>query len=205
MELTDNRGGESYTRYPIQSGEVVLSDRVYGTARGVYAVRNAGAHVVVRLNPHILRVCDEAKKRISLRDREESIPKMGAIEYSLLIPIPPEKRTKSNKPWDLSKAIDWVPSRVVAARTRDGKVIWVLTTLSVDQASSVYLLELYRIRWQIELLFKRLKSLLHLDTLPTREGPTARSWMLARFLAAALAQKLVQPSGPLSPWGYELR
>jgi hypothetical protein len=28
--------------------------------------------------------------------------------------------------------------------------------------------------------------------------------MLARLIAAALAQRLVQPSGPLSPWGYEL-
>ena len=64
---------------------------------------------------------------------------------------------------------------------------------------------LHRLRWQIELLFKRLKSLLHLDTLPSRQGPTAKSWMLARFLAAALAQRLVEPNGPLSPWGYEIR
>jgi len=64
---------------------------------------------------------------------------------------------------------------------------------------------LYRLRWQIELLFKRLKSLLHLDALPSREGPTAKSWMLARLTAAALAQRLVQPAGPLSPWGYVLR
>ena len=28
--------------------------------------------------------------------------------------------------------------------------------------------------------------------------------MLARLLAAALAQRLVQPAGPLSPWGYEI-
>jgi len=62
-------------------------------------------------------------------------------------------------------------------------------------------LGLYRLRWQIELFFKRLKSLLHLDALPSREGPTAKSWMLARLIAAALAQRLVQPSGPLSPGG----
>lgn len=63
----------------------------------------------------------------------------------------------------------------------------------------------YRLRWQIELVFKRLKSLLDLDALPSRQGPTAKSWMLAKFLAAAVAQRLVEPSGALSPWGYELR
>lgn len=62
---------------------------------------------------------------------------------------------------------------------------------------------LYRVRWQIERLFKRLKSLLHLDALPSREGPTAKSWR--GLIAAALALRLVQPSGPLFPWGYELR
>src|SRR5208282_5617539 len=123
----------------------------------------------------------------------------------ILIPIPPTRRSKkSHKPWPLQKAIAWIPARAVAGRTRTGEVIWVLTTLARAQASALQILELYRVRWQIELLFKRLKSLLHLDALPSRQGPTAKSWMLARFLAAALAQRLVQPAGPLSPWGYEL-
>jgi hypothetical protein len=94
--------------------------------------------------------------------------------------------------------------RVVAARTRTGQIIWLLTTAPAERLSSVEVLELYRLRWQIELLFKRLKSLLHLDSLPSRRGPTARSWMLARFLVAALAQKLLDPEGSLSPWGYAI-
>ena len=126
------------------------------------------------------------------------------MEYSLLIPVPP-KATKSHKIWDSAKAIAWIPARAVAARTRAGEVIWILTTFDASQLPAIAVMGLYRLRWQIELLFKRLKSLLHLDTLPSREGPTAKSWILARLIAAGLAQRLVQPSGPLSPWGYELR
>ena len=121
-----------------------------------------------------------------------------------MIPVPP-KPTKSHKIWDSAKAIDWIPARAVAARTRAAEVIWILTTLDAYQMPGIAVMGLYRLRWQIALLFKRLKSLLHLDTLPSREGPTAKSWMLARLIAAGLAQRLVQPSGPLSPWGYELR
>jgi len=95
--------------------------------------------------------------------------------------------------------------RVVAARPRGVAIIWVLTTVTDDRLTAIDVLELYRLRWQIELSFKRLKSLLHLDTLPSRRGPTAKSWMLARFLAAALAQKLLDPDGSLSPWGYQIR
>jgi hypothetical protein len=86
-----------------------------------------------------------------------------------------------------------------------GGVIWVVTTLPTTKADTFMALQLYRLRWQVELLFKRLKSQLHLDTLPSRNGPTAKSWMLARLVAAALAQKIMTPSGALSPWGYPLR
>lgn len=204
VELTGHQGGEKLARHPVQAGEVILGDRAYATARGVHAVREAGAHVLVRFNPVTLRTCDQNRKRIYLQKWERKVPKVGGIEFNILIPVPP-KPTKSHRTWDSSKAIAWVPARAIAGRTHGGEIIWVLTTVPQRELPTVSGLELYRFRWQIELLFKRLKSLLHLDTLPSRQGPTAKSWMLARLLAAALAQRLVQPSGPLSPWGYELR
>lgn len=205
VELTDEHGGEGYGRHPVEAGEVLLGDRAYATARGIHAVAQAGGYVVARLNPHTLRVCGPDRQVIKLLSRARRVPKVGAIEFDIMIPIPPSKRSKkSHKSWPLKKAIAWIPARAVAGRTRTGEVIWVVTTLDRTQASALQVLELYRVRWQIELLFKRLKSLLHLDARPSRQGPTAKSWMLARLLAAALAQKLVTPSGPLSPWGYEL-
>ena len=204
VELTDDSGAEKLARHQVEKGELVLGDRAYGTARGVYAVRQAEAHVVVRFNPATLRTCDERRERIFLQEKEVELPATGAVEFNILLPVPPE-RTKSHKTWDSSKALAWVPVRAIAARTRNAEVIWILTTLTTQQLPALAALGLYRLRWQIELFFKRLKSLLHLDTLPSREGPTAKSWMLARLIAAALAQRLVQPSGPLSPWGYQLR
>ncbi|HTV54341.1 MAG TPA: transposase [Terriglobia bacterium] len=201
VELTDARGGEGYGRYRVSAQEVILGDRAYATARGLWAIQSAKAYVVVRMNPHTIRVCDETGKRISLRSKEMGVPKVGGVEFNILIPALPEKTTKSHKSWPLARAIAWIPARAVAARTRLGEVIWLLTALSADQASPHELMQLYRLRWQIELFFKRLKSLLHLDVLPSRQGPTAKSWMLARFLAAALAQELVRPAGPLSPPG----
>jgi hypothetical protein len=204
VELTDDSGGEKLGRHRFRSGEVVLGDRAYATARGVQAVRQADAHVIARFNPGNLRTCDPQLRRIFLVERESEVPAVGVAEFNILIPVPP-KATKSHKTWNLAKAIAWIPARAIAARTRAGEVIWILTTAEASQLPAIAVMGLYRLRWQIELLFKRLKSLLHLDTLPSREGPTAKSWMLSRLIAAGLAQRLVQPSGPLSPWGYELR
>ena len=204
VELTDAHGGEGYGRHPIEPNEVVLGDRAYSSARGIYAVQQAGAKVVARLNPHTLRTCDANRKVIRIWARTRKVPKTGALEFTILVPVPPAGKPKSHKPWPLAHAVAWIETRVVGARTRDGEIIWIITTLTSAEATALQLLELYRLRWQIEMLFKRLKSLLHLDTLPSRQGPTARSWMLARLLAAALSQKLVQPSGPLSPYGYQI-
>jgi hypothetical protein len=204
VELTDDSGGEKLGRHHFRAGEVVLGDRAYATARGVHTVRQAEAHVIARFNPGKLRTYDLQRQRVYLATKEAEVPVVGDVEYELLIPVPPIP-TKSHKSWDLAKAIAWIPARAIAARTRAGEVIWILTTLNASQLPATAVLGLFRLRWQIELLFKRLKSLLHLDTLPSREGPTAKSWMLARLIAAGLAQRLVQPSGPLSPWGYELR
>jgi len=204
VELTDNSGGEKLGRHAMARGEVVLGDRAYATARGLYAVRQAGAHAVVRCTPGNLRTCNEQRERIYLSDYAAQAPVVGGLEFNIKIPVPPP-RTKSRKVWDTAHAIDWVSARAIVARTRTGEVFWLLTTLSAADLPTDRVLALYRMRWQIELLFKRLKTQLHLDDLPSREGPTAKSWMLARLIAAALAQRLVPPSGPLSPWGYELR
>jgi hypothetical protein len=205
VQLTDETGGEGYARHPLEKGDVILGDRAYATARGVHAVRSRHAHVTVRLNPHTMRICGKTRRKMHLLSRAGEVPQTGGKDFSILIPIPPERQTKSHKPWRLEDAIAWEPARVTAGRTRTGEIIWVLSTLPATDFPPLYILSLYRFRWQIELVFKRLKSLLDLDALPSRQGPTAKSWMLAKFLAAAVAQKLVEPSGALSPWGYELR
>lgn len=205
VELTDEHDAESLARQRYDANDVILGDRAYATVRGIAAAARQGAFVVARTNPHTIRVADRERRVFGLRTVEDKVPRVGGAEFDILLPIPPRKRTRSHKPWPIKQAIGWIEARAIAGRTRKGEVIWIVTTLPPDEATATEVLDLYRLRWQIELLFKRLKSLLGLDGLPTRRGPTARSWILARLLAAALAQKLLAPNEALSPWGYRLR
>lgn len=127
VELTDDSGGERLSRHVLQQGEIILGDRAYGTARGLYAVRQAGAHAVVRFTPANVRTCDEQRQRLYLAEREVQVPTVGAVEFSITIPVPP-KPTRSHKIWKTSKAIAWLSARAIAARTRSGEVIWIVTT-----------------------------------------------------------------------------
>ena len=54
------------------------------------------------------------------------------------------------------------------------------------------ILAVYRLRWQIELAFKRLKSLLHIDRLPTWTAQASRSWLYAHLIMALLCDDLSQ-------------
>jgi Transposase DDE domain len=57
----------------------------------------------------------------------------------------------------------------------------------------------YRLRWQIELAFKRLKSLLGIDKLPTHTERASRSWLTAHLIMALLCDEASQQFLAASP------
>ena len=69
-----------------------------------------------------------------------------------------------------------------------GNYVIVATSLSysVDRV-----LELYRQRWQIEILFKRLKSLFDYDDMPARTETTMRAFISGKLLLAGICEVLV--------------
>lgn len=204
VKLTDQRVGESYVNYPITAQEVFVGDRAYALATGIAHVHAQGGYVVARANLSSIRVCRPDRTVFYPLKEAAAVPTTGVAHYDILIPAPPTQRSRSHKPWKLADARAWIPARLLAVRTIKQTIVWVITTVPAALASDEVIMDLYRVRWQIELEFKRLKSLLALDALPSRQGPTAQSWILARLLAAILIEKLLRNSGVFSPWGYTL-
>jgi len=195
-ELTDAKGGESFSRYHFKKGEIVLADRGYARARGIYSVVSSGAHVLVRVSPCSMRICDDSGRTMSLMSYAHNVREGETKQWKVRIPVPPDSSRGS---WHVRKAKAWVSGRIIAFRTKKGDVVWLFTDLPSMRLSAEAAKRLFRVRWQIELLFKRLKSQLDLKDLPTRKGPTARSWLLLKFLAAAVAQQMLIPIEPFPP------
>jgi len=82
------------------------------------------------------------------------------------------------------------------------KYVAVFTTDLLTPTETI--LEWYRVRWQIELTFKRLKSLAQLGHLPKYDDQSSRAWLYGKFFVALLTQKLVRTGREISPWGYTL-
>ena len=74
------------------------------------------------------------------------------------------------------------------------------TSLGKEEATAAQVLELYRMRWQIGLAFKRLKSLFACNDLPEKQSGSVRAWFYGKLPLAALCEALVN-AGRFSPSG----
>ena len=67
------------------------------------------------------------------------------------------------------------------------------------------MLEWYRLRWQVELVFKRFKSLAQLGHLPKYDDDeSAKAWLYGKLFVALLVEKLLHHARTISPWGYDV-
>jgi len=64
---------------------------------------------------------------------------------------------------------------------------------------------MYRGRWQIELVFKRLKSILGLGHLRKVDPMAARPWIQGKLFVALIMEALLREGESIFPWGYPLR
>jgi hypothetical protein len=74
-----------------------------------------------------------------------------------------------------------------------------------DQFEPDQVLEAYRLRWQIELAFKRMKSILGFGHLPKKDPASARAWLHGKLFVSLLAEHLIAAADAFSPWGYMLK
>jgi hypothetical protein len=66
--------------------------------------------------------------------------------------------------------------------------LMLLTSLPVETWPPLRVLSSYRLRWQVELAFKRMKSLVGLEELRAKDPALARAWINAAFVAALIAE-----------------
>lgn len=219
FELTPNHGPGSAERlghFEFRPGELVLADAGYCHAAGIAAVVEQQADVCVRLNPHALPLFNEQGE-----------------DFSLSAALAPLRRAGQTAEWPvwIHSGSQWIAGRVCAIRKsrtaiekahrrlrekqQRGKTVgektWlyaeyvlIFTTLPPQAATARQVLESYRLRWQIELTFKRLKSIAQLGHLPKHHDQSSRAWLYGKLLIALLTQKMARLGNTFSPWGYPL-
>ena len=78
----------------------------------------------------------------------------------------------------------------------------VVTSLTAAEFSTADVLALYRLRWRVELGFKRLKSVIGLHGPPGTDEPAARPYILAHLLMLLLLEPSSDELEASPPWAY---
>jgi hypothetical protein len=216
IQVTDVQGGETFTRFPAEAGDLLVADRGYAHRTGIASVVAKKAHVLVRFTP----------QNLPLQQRDGTPFDVLAALRTLL---PGQIGT-----WDVQTAPGLRPGtpavsgRVIALRRGEAQAeaarrrlnqtarrkgrrvqavtleyaeyLLLFTTLSEEALSAQQALGLYRFRWQIECGFKRLKSLLDLDGLQAMEARLCRTYLYCKLIGALLLERLASSWATFSPW-----
>lgn len=220
FKLTETEGqgtGESLTQFPVERGEHILADRGYSTAKGLRYVASKGAYVTVRVNTASLPLYTHHGKSFALLQAVSSLRRAGIAKSWPVLVIEAGARL----PGRLcvirksEQAIHCAQARVHRTAARQGrqvkpstleyaKYVILFTTFPESDFTVQEVLQWYRIRWQVELVFKRFKSLAQLGHLPKYDNESAKAWLYGKLLVALLVEKLIEHAESISPWGYGL-
>jgi hypothetical protein len=204
IEVTDVHGGETLVRFAVQPGEIRLGDRGYAHPRGLGEILAGGGQLVVRINWQNLPMQEEDGRRFDIATwlREIQQTPAGASERSVWLPTPKGRFAVRMVacPLPAEKAEEARRRARQAARKKKHNVdertllaagfVLLVTNLPIGSWSTQQVLALYRLRWQVEILFKRLKSLLVLDGLRAQDPELAQTYLLAKLLGALMLEEM---------------
>jgi IS4 transposase len=213
--ITSPEDGETLTRFEVEQGDVIMADRGLAHRRGIRYVVDHEGDVVVRMNLVSIPLESSEAEVFELLPRLRELDIGEARDWPVY--VRDEQGTLPVRVCALKKSKEQTEKAQAKLRRRASKkghalqadtleaagYVVVLTTLKELSANA--LLELYRHRWQIELAFKRLKSLLHLGHLKKTDPEGAKAWLQGKLLVAMLIEVLIAVGERFSPWGYFLR
>jgi hypothetical protein len=203
LKVTDQHEGEHLEVFDLQKGDLVITDRANGLRTRIAFVLSKLADIVVRISPSKFPMEDEQGASIAVIDWLKGLQALaGHIESRSVWITVAHKRIKLRL---IAFRLSEQQQEKAERRTKDKakknqqKVRphtlyfsgWVLivTTLPKEHWSDQQILQLYRARWHIELLFKRIKQLLKRQSLRCKTAATAKSTILLLLLGWALLEE----------------
>lgn len=217
LRVCDKHGpGETFSRFAVRPGDLLIGDRAYGVRPGIFHVIDCGGDVLVRfamsnlplqtakkgpfhLLKHLrtLRGTKIGDWPVVLNHKGRNIKgRVCAIKKSRHATERARKQVRRQAQKGRAKPR---PETIEAAG-----YIFVFTTVERGELRPRAVLEMYRGRWQIELVFKRLKSILGLGHLRKTDPEAAKAWIQGKLLVAFLIESLICAGESLFPWGYPI-
>jgi hypothetical protein len=198
FKLTATKGqgtGESFFQYSIKKGDYIIADRGYSTVSGIHHVISKKAYVMVRVNTRVLPMFNLKHNHFPLLKKVQTVKRAGTIRsWKVLISGRDNKYIpgrvciirKSNEATNIAqkKILRDAQRKKRSARPETleyAKYVIIFTNYPEDSFSDFDVLNWYRSRWQVELVFKRFKSIAQLGHLPKHSDDSSKAWLYGKL------------------------
>lgn len=198
--ITTSQIGEKLNNFSFSKNDLILADRGYATTTGIEYCKKQGVDFILRANANNIRFCNKEGSIIDIRDKvigfesgEENV--YAKTKEGDIIPVRICFKKKDEKSIEKTKKklrrYQVKHQFKMSDKTKlFNEYIVVVTSLKSDiKAEEV--LELYRYRWQVELYFKRLKSILDYGELPKKKEESVFAWLNGKLMIALLIEKVI--------------
>jgi hypothetical protein len=207
--------GEGFEQFEVKPNDIMMGDRGFCRFNCINHVAKNGGYSCVRWNSGALRLYNEDGGDFDIQGLFKRLPVEGMCgEADVFIHggDPGERLRcrvcvirKNDESAARARRIlraenskkNGTPSQLALLAC---DFIVLITTLPPDTFSLERVLELYRLRWQVELVFKRFKSIARIGALPKYTDSSAEAWLYGKMFAALLVERISSRLGAFSPW-----
>lgn len=216
FEITPSKGdgtGESFTRFPINKNDYVIADRGYCSTAGIfYVVKKCKAHVLVRnisnrayLNPEggqfdTLRHLRTLKTAGAIGSWPVCLQnEAGKIVTGRLCAVRKTKDAIVQSQKSVCEIARKKQKKLARDTLEHAKYVVVFTTFPENEFNTNEILEWYRVRWQVELVFKRFKSIAEVGHLPKHDPESSKAWLYGKLFFALAIERVMHLASNFSP------
>ncbi len=209
VRISTKHVGEGFAHLLLHVGDIVVGDGAYSRGKQLLAVASAGAFCLVRYSAaHLPLYAPLAPAwtreyrldvpawlrplRPGLYERQAMVVEQaGCLPVRLIALVLPQEQAEALRRQKQRQARDKGRTLSPEALFLAGFVLLV-TTLPAQSWPKERLLELYRARWQVEVLFKRIKQVLAMHLLPAQTPQGAQAMICALLVAWLLIEEDVE-------------
>jgi hypothetical protein len=204
--ITGPEKGESCTNFSVSNNDLILGDRGYCNAKGMNYISGKGGYFALRYKRDGCTFYDDSGEKIDVLENLKRLKDIESLDLKANIKINGSKRDKravricalKKDKESAQKARKKTAKELkkkqkkVSQETLEYQDYIIVVTNLPDSHSADMIFELYRLRWQVELEFKRLKSIFGLGQLPKKDEQSAKAWLHGNLVVALLAQKVIE-------------
>jgi hypothetical protein len=205
--VTSASEGETLKNFVWESDTLVIADRGYANAPGIFWAVDHGAAVLVRVNRGALPLVAPSGGAIDVlawcRGLKDNVPheRRAVVSHTTGKGKAREERKLTGRLIGLHLPAEQALGARERTRREEGPAVTaekleaaeyvvLFTTAPASRLSAERCIDAYRLRWQVELQFKRWKSLCRFDKLPNYRDDTMLAWVTAKLLLGLLLDRV---------------